>query len=842
MIPILFTAVTKTFTTFGIGVLTEATSCEVIEERNGIYELTLKYPINGRFYNDLKKENIIFAKPNDLAKNQAFRIYKISKPINGIISINANHISYDLSTIGVVPFSLQNASATQCGEYILNHASISHSFTFQTDISKSVDFGCDVPKGIRSMLGGSSGSILDLFGGEFEWDNFNVLFHSSRGADRGVFIEYGKNLTKFTHESDITDTYTHILPYAVFDDTKSGEKKVVTLPESVLPISNTILQNDKVYIKNMTDEFGESEKITEDALRTKTESWIKNHPLGVESETITIAFEPLWKQKEYSAVHERLSLCDTVTIRHSVLGITTKMKVIKTTYSVLDEKYKSITLGEAKSNLAVRFNEIAEEIKTSQEKIDKFPLILSNAILKATELITGNSGGCIVTRTKEDGTPYELLILDNEDITKAVNVWRWNIGGLGFSSNGYNGPYETAITQDGTIVANFIKTGSLTANVIKAGILSSLDGLSYWNLETGEIILNAYAKKDDLKEIESNVEIIENKQTSFQQSLEGMTSNVSSIRGKVDALESDVDGLNGSIATIQSNVSSLQQTANGIVANVADISNKVDNLDDSVTTIESNVSSLQQTATQISADVSNKADKAYGNSSSTFGWKLQSSGFELYSNKKTVMKVDSTGLEVDGKITSTEGSIGGLTISSNGLSYSASWEAAFQIGSLSTDSRMPKYAIFSRTQRIDNCIMGYKHNSYGENFWVEFKPEGYCTYMSSDAEDAVITGKIPYDKMNKVCWLNSSLGSVRTGSKATCPQIIVLNYTVPKSSYSTLNLDAYGINEIIGVSLTEKDTKDTGSNNQWFTLNGTSITIHNTTGKEKTYSVIIVAV
>lgn len=78
-----------------------------------------------------------------------------------------------------------------------------------------------------------------------------------------------------------------------------------------------------------SSEFSEYEEITEYALRTKTDIWIKNHPLGVEAESITVSFEPLWKQEEYSSIHERLSLCDTVTIRHSILGITTKMKVIK---------------------------------------------------------------------------------------------------------------------------------------------------------------------------------------------------------------------------------------------------------------------------------------------------------------------------------------------------------------------------------------------------------------------------------------------------------------------------------------------------------------------------------
>ena len=510
MIPILFSATSTSFDTFGIGVLKDATSCEITEERNGVFELTLKYPINGSLYSFLKKECIIVAKPNEMAKNQAFRIYKISIPINGIVTVNAQHISYDLVTIPTIPFALENASPSQVGGALLTNAAIPHRFTFQTDFSSGKDFSVAIPKSIRSCLGGSSGSVLDLWGGEFEWDNYKIIHHESRGNDNGVVIEYGKNLTKLEHSSDITDVYTHILPYGVVEDEETGEENVVTLPEAVLPISRTILETGKVYVRDFTDDFGDYERITEYALRTKANIWIREHPLGIESPTITVSFEPLSKQKEYRAIHERVSLCDTVTIRHTIIGVDVKMKVIKYVYDCLAEKYKSMTLGQAKSNLAVRINDIEEEIENTKKEVDRFPLLLNSAISNATKLITGSKGGCVVLHTKvEDGTPYELLILDNENIDEAVNVWRWNLGGLGFSSHGYNGPYETAITSDGSIVANFITSGTLIANIIKAGVLQSQDGSSYWNLETGEVVLRAYATTESVNEQAGRIDEIE---------------------------------------------------------------------------------------------------------------------------------------------------------------------------------------------------------------------------------------------------------------------------------------------------------------------------------------------
>ena len=129
-------------------------------------------------------------------------------------------------------------------------------------------------------------------------------------------------------------------------------------------------------------------------------------------------------------------------------------------------------------------SEVQSTVDKVESTVGRFPKLLQTAIGKATGLITGQSGGYVVINTdSESGQPYELLILDAPSIDEAVNVWRWNVGGLGFSHNGYNGPYETAITADGQIVADFITSGSLVANIIKAGVIQSQDGSSWWDLE-----------------------------------------------------------------------------------------------------------------------------------------------------------------------------------------------------------------------------------------------------------------------------------------------------------------------------------------------------------------------
>ena len=508
MIPILYKADATNFTSYGIGALPDTVSCEVTEERNGAYECVVKYPVTGMNYSEIKRERIIKAKPSDTGSPQAFRIYRVTTPINGIVKIYAQHISYDLAAIATPQWESTPITPQLAIEEVFDNALTPHRFTFQTDYTEAKAFAVSKPKSLRAVLGGEEGSVLSLWGGEFEWDNFKVIHHQGRGHNNGVVIEYGKNLTKFEHDSDISDVYTDLLPYAVTED-EEGNETVITLAEQILQIGKTTLSQRKTLIKDFTDSFDIDAVITEDLLREKAQKYLENNPLGMETPTLTISFEALWKQPEYAAVLERVALCDTVTVRHSELGISEHVKVIKTVYDTLAEKYVSITLGSAKASLLSTISDTAQSIDNIVQKVDRFPSLMQSAINSATKLITGQKGGYVVLHGDETGQPYELLVLDSPNIADAVNVWRWNVGGLGFSSNGYNGPYETAITSDGQIVADFITSGSLVANIIKAGVLSSVDGSSYWNLETGEVVLRAYATTETVEETNSRIDEIE---------------------------------------------------------------------------------------------------------------------------------------------------------------------------------------------------------------------------------------------------------------------------------------------------------------------------------------------
>ena len=594
MIPILYKADAVDFSTFGIGALSECTLCEVTEERNGAFECTLKYPVTGRLFAELKNERLIKAKPNDTSKEQLFRIYRITTPINGIVTIYAQYISYDLSNIAELMWSSAMISPSLAMSRIFTKTATTHNFKCSTDFSSAKPFSVSKPMSVRACLGGSEGSMLDLWGGEYEWDNFNVILHSKRGKDNGVVIEYGKNLTDMEQDNDFTDVYTDILPYAVFSD--ESTEKVVTLSEITLPIIDNPTRQ-KTLIKDFTEFFEDKASINENSLRNKAKNFIKANPLGVETPTLTVAFEPLWKQPEYSAILERVSLCDTVTIRHSALGITAKSKVIKTVYDSLAEKYVSITLGSAKSNFVNTVGDIKTELSEVKNKTEHFPLLINTAVKNATSLITGQNGGYVVINTNSvSGQPYELLILDAPTIEGAVNVWRWNVGGLGFSKNGYNGPYETAITSDGQIVADFITSGTLTANIIKAGVISSFDNSSWWDLESGEVHLKAYASTETVKEINEKIDVTDKR--------------VDETNDKIDDVNEQLDGVRGTISTVIEKTAELQINSDKISSTVSSLNTTVEKIDSTleseqerVTNAENKITVLEQTADNLSVKI-----------------------------------------------------------------------------------------------------------------------------------------------------------------------------------------------------------------------------------------------
>ena len=481
----LFASTTEDFSTNGLGTLTEAIKCEVKEEANGAFELELEYPVWGKRYNDLIQRNFIVCKSNPFSTPQIFRIYSISRPMDGIVTYNAQHISYDLTCHPLLPFK-----ATSCAEAmskLKTNSLTKHNFTFWTDKNTVADFGFDVPVSIRSALGGIEGSILDTYRGDYEFDNFTVKLHNNRGVDRGFTVRYGKNLTDFSQEETIDNVYTSVYPYWMGQD-EAGNEIYTELADRLVPV-DTPYNFTNVLILDLSSEF--NAEPSEEQMRAYTESYIENNNVGVPSINFDISFVQLSQSLEYEdrKLLDQIELFDTVTVEFDMLlGKKAKAKVVKTTYDAIADRYETITLGTVKVSITDTVGSIGRSIESSEKKSNNR---MDQAVANATWWIT-NGKGYMVAVKDEAGNWKELCSLDKPSINDAVNVWRWNNGGFGHSSHGYNGPYDLAITQDGHIVADFIDTGTLTATLITAGILQDKVGDTFYlDLDSGTLNINA---------------------------------------------------------------------------------------------------------------------------------------------------------------------------------------------------------------------------------------------------------------------------------------------------------------------------------------------------------------
>lgn len=461
----LFESTTTDFANNGIGNLPDAISCIVTEERNGKFELEMEYPITGKRYSELSLRRIILAKPNPYDDPQPFRIYAITKPIGGIVVVDAEHISYDMSGYPVSPFDA--VGAANAFSMLKSHSAVTCPFTFLTDITSMEDISVKVPTSMRAVLGSGDGMILSIYGGEYEFDRFSVNLWQNRGMNRGVSIRYGKNLTDLRQEENCSSVYTGVYPFWY-----SEEEGLVQLDEKYVSGEGTY-NYVRILPLDLSSVF--REKPTQETLRTEAMNYISSNGIGVPKVSLTVSFVPLSQSEEYRnyTLLEEVHLCDTVNVEFPELNVSATSKCICTKYNVITGKYDEIELGEARSNLV---HTIVDQNKKIEEVPGKTMSFMDQAIDNATKLITGGYGGYVVLRSSTGGSkPDEILVMDTNDVLTAKKIWRWNKNGLGYSSNGYNGPFETAITADGKIVGSFLSANSIEANSLTTSCISAIN-------------------------------------------------------------------------------------------------------------------------------------------------------------------------------------------------------------------------------------------------------------------------------------------------------------------------------------------------------------------------------
>lgn len=506
MKPILYPSSATSFNNRGLGALSDAISCVVSEERNGEYELTMEYPVGGIHFDEIEDRAIICAIPSPYRTPQPFRIYSIESPLNGVVTIHAHHLSYDLSGIPVSPFTAGSCSQALSG--LVTNSVVANPFTTWTDKSVTSTYKLSVPTSFRACLGGQEGSILDVYGkGEYEFDKYSVKLFLNRGADNGVKIAYGKNLIDFNMERNLETLVTGVYPYwANIDEDDVVEGDIITIYDINNPAylidsggaylldsdgKYLLVQNpfpfDNVLPLDLSSEF--EEKPTKAQLKERTEKYIRDNGLGVPRVSIDVSFVQLEQTEEYKdlAVLEQCDLCDTVTVEFPLYGISAKAKIIRVETDVLLERYISVQIGDAKTSLADTIAHLEVNSVTKNE------IKVGNQ--KAADYIN-NTVGTFEWIDNGDGTNGGFTIYEADDTSSWL---RCTAGGLGISADG-GLTYTNAITKNG-VVASELSVSKNNVEVLHAGVDTGTGTeLFMKSVLNGNYVLRAYTYNNSSNE------------------------------------------------------------------------------------------------------------------------------------------------------------------------------------------------------------------------------------------------------------------------------------------------------------------------------------------------------
>ncbi len=419
MIPILYDKGETVFISNGLGRLRDCISCIVTEERNGIYECDFEYPITGQHFNDIQIGRIVAVTHDDTGNVQPFDIVGYLKPIDGIVTFHCVHISYRQSYLAVTGSNI--SSLANAFTRLKDYATPSNPFTYWTDKTSTGYVGAfdGVPKSVRSILGGVEGSILDAYGGEYEWDRFQVKLWSQRGEYRDFAIRYGVNMMDYLDETDSSGCYSSIIPYWTDGTTTVVGDKQTALG---LPPSG----RDSCIPMDVSEKF--ENQPTKAQVNSMGASIVNSGQPYLPTQNITVSFVRLQDTEEYIQFANllRCGLCDTIKVIFPDYQSSGTFKIVRTVWNVLEERYDEMELGDLSISLseALGINDIQKDSKSTIEQIQDD--------LKYQEITptwaTGTAGTALVSKrggvvTVAILNPTKLAVGNNTIFTLPVG-WR----------------------------------------------------------------------------------------------------------------------------------------------------------------------------------------------------------------------------------------------------------------------------------------------------------------------------------------------------------------------------------------------------------------------------------
>lgn len=430
----------------------------VTEELNGVYEAELSVASTDKHFNDLSVGGILKMPVNEAGNEQLFRINAITKPMNSICTLECSHISYDLNKVAVKPFTATGSVSAANG--MVSNIIGSYPFTMTTNINNTTSkFTLDIPRSFRECLGGYEGSLLDVFRGEYEYDNLTVKMLAHRGTDNGVRISYGKNLTDFVQDEQMDNVFTSVLGYAVVDDV-SYTGNVYHKVQSAYP---------KVMIVDFSADYETGTVPTVADLTAKARAYAEANDIEVPNVNMEISFVPLYQTEEYKNIAplERVSLGDTVHVYFEKLGVEASARVIRTEWNVLLNRYESVELGEAKANLNTIINEATQQVKNEATQSQGF---LEGQLNQMASLII-NGLGLHRTLVATEGGGYRIYLHNKPTLAESDTQYIFTAEGFLVSTD-YGQTWNAGFDSQGNAVLNSLATITLKALEINGGTIT----------------------------------------------------------------------------------------------------------------------------------------------------------------------------------------------------------------------------------------------------------------------------------------------------------------------------------------------------------------------------------
>lgn len=406
---------------------------------NGWY-IDVEIPIKYKEY--ISKDKLCVVKTKSKLKPQAFRIAEDIKYTTNKIKFKAEHVMFDAKNLILLDVRPVNLNGLNGLNYINQRTDKVSPFTIFSNVEN-----INTSYFVRKNLLEAWATFEEKWNGVFDADNWDISFLQKVGNDNGETIAYGKNMQGFEIYEDWSNVCTKILAVGI-DGLLLPEKYLEGTIQYEVPYTRVVDFQTKLEDEEQTEENLIKE------LRENAEKYLKENSVPKVSYTIN------------SNIVQSLEIGDTIKVLHPFVNIFTE--VLEYEYDLILEKVKSLTFGNYSRNVKAKFDNIKNTINQINQAITRQETVINNQ----TNIInTLNKNGLVYIDENE------ILILDKLPKEQAKNVWRFGLGGLGFSSNGYEGPFETAMTMDGQINAKFITTGTMSVDRIEglANVISDYE-------------------------------------------------------------------------------------------------------------------------------------------------------------------------------------------------------------------------------------------------------------------------------------------------------------------------------------------------------------------------------